>query len=182
MASFPLLFGAPSFGSEDRDQWIRVLTLFLQDPFKPQASIVNGAMQVNYQYSIPGEAITGTVPGSAIWRNNAHGIRELNEFSDSEYIADNTTRNMSDRPCILFAYNATDNTGAIYICCGTTFANSGAFLVYATDAPKWTTNAPLAGAISCYHDGSSAFIFDNQMGHTVTIFGCVISLGDQITS
>ncbi len=178
MANFvPALFGKPSFGSQERDAWLEALMLFLADPFRP----VGG----RYNFEVPADAINFdnfSIPGEAIWRNNSHGIRELNEFSEFVTIADTATRNVSDRPCVLFAYNATDNVAAVYLMVGTSFASSGAFRVYATDTTKWTTNAPLAGNISAYHDGSSAFILDNQMGHSVNVFCCVVSLGDPITS
>ena len=180
MASFPLLFGAPAFGNEDRDQWIRVLTLFLQDPFKPMASSVGGNTSTLYGWSVPGEAITGTVPGSAIWRNNSYGIRELNEFSESDTIADSATMAISNRPAVLFVYSATDNYRAIYMLYGTTFANSNADLVWGNNT-YWTTNAPTANRLSCYHDGAD-WVLDNQLGHSVTLYMCIVSLGDQVSS
>lgn len=175
MANFmPVLAGRPDFGSKDRNSWLEVLMMFLGDPFRP----ING----RYQYTIPADAIVGEISGSSIWRNNAHGIRELNEFSESFQLTDTEVKTVSDRPCIMFAYNATDNVGCIYACYGTTYASSGAFIVHTNDATKFTVNAPLAGYIACYHNGTSAFVFDNQMGHEVQVFGCVISIGDQMTS
>lgn len=178
MASFPLLFGAPSFGSEDRDQWIRVLTLFLQDPFKPQASIVNGAMQVNYQYSIPGESITGTVPGSAIWRNNAHGIRELNESPEKVTLADTASQTISDRPGVVFAYNSTDEKPAIYHLYGSS-GTANAVGIGGFFGPGSWDFPGTAGTIGI-GPGTGGWVIENNLGYDVDVYLCVVSLGPQI--
>lgn len=51
MASFPVLFGQPPFGNEDRDAWLRALTQFLADPFRP----IGGKPSI----TVPASAITG---------------------------------------------------------------------------------------------------------------------------
>lgn len=173
MASFPVLFGMPTFGSEDKDAWLRALTMFLGDPFRK----IGG----QYSFTVPGDAIVGPIAGASVWRNNGYGIRELNEFSESDTIADAGTMGLSNRPAVLFAYSATDNEIAIYLLAGTTYANSGAFLVYGNNT-YWTTNTGTANRLSAYHDGSASFLFDNQLGHSVTLYMCIISLGEQITS
>lgn len=174
MANFnPVLFGKPSFGSQDRDAWLECLLLFLGDPFRP----IGG----KYAFTVPGDAITGEVPGSAIWRNNSYGIRELNEFSESNYINDGDTMEISNRPGVLFVYCETDILEAIYFLKGNTYAASGSELVHGNNT-YWTTNAPLAGYIACYHNGTSAWVLDNQTGNQVKLYMCIVSLGEQVTS
>ena len=167
-SSFPILFGAPSFGDEDRDQWIRVLQLFLQDPFAPHAVTVGGETQVRYGYTVPAGAITGEISGSQIWKYNSYGIRELNEFSQATEFALAEVKAISNRPGALFVWTSLGGYAiASLLYSGVEIAAySGAITnVFGT-----------AASVNIYKDDNEWFV-QNLTGAGISIYMCIISMG-----
>lgn len=179
---FPSLFGKPDFGNLDRNAWLETLMLRLGDPFRP----ING----KYEYTVPGDAIrgpidgsliTGSIPGSAVWKNNAFGIRELNEFSESRLVADGDFITVSDRPGYLFIYSHDDAVGAVYELYGNSFGTLNASLFGGTitvwgfpgDAGKLGVGKKL---------GEDTWVLENLTGSDRTVNMCMMSLGPQVLS
>lgn len=112
-SSFPILFGAPSFGDEDRDQWIRVLQLFLADPFQPHAVNVGGTTQVKYGWDIPAGAITGGINAAPL---NSYGIPQMLVSSTLTDFDNAAIVSLADRPGFLLLwvfYQSNDNIGVL---------------------------------------------------------------------
>jgi hypothetical protein len=164
-SSFPILFGAPSFGDEDRDQWIRVLQLFLQDPFAPHAVTVGGETQVQYGWTVPPGAISSG--GNYTYSNN-FGIRELNPFSGTSTFSDNAT--ISDRAGVLFAFSDNYSKGAIYI-----LYDEGSTVAFSND-PSYFGSVRDEASLNIYWDGGNWRI----QSYGSDVYLCITSMGPQI--
>ena len=171
-SSFPILFGAPSFGDEDRDQWIRVLQLFLQDPFAPHAVTVGGETQVRYGYTVPAGAITGEISGSQIWKYNSYGIRELNEFSQATEFALAEVRSVSNRPAILFIWTS---SGDGY--CVAALLDGSVEILNFNGA--FTNVVDTAASINVYDLDGTEWAVQNLTGAGISLYMCIISMGEQ---
>jgi hypothetical protein len=51
------LFGPPSFGSRERDDYISILRQRMNNPFAPTAKVVGGVAGVAYEWTVPSGAI-----------------------------------------------------------------------------------------------------------------------------
>lgn len=200
MASmFPILFGAPSFGNEERDQWVRVLQLFLADPFAPHAVNVGGTTQVSYGWTVPAGAVvgggggiidinsgtTGLLPWSRLsgvpsfWVNNNYGVRELNPFSTPTMISHGVAVSISDRPGLLFVFGETNNNFAMFMCGYDTFDNSGNIQVLASgDAADFSTLQDNADTFNCYFNNGE-WIVQNNFPYCNKFYMTFLSLGQQ---
>lgn len=171
MASgFPILFGPPSFGDEDRDQWIRVLTLFLQDPFAASGVNIGGQLVSNSGWQVPASAISGL---DLTFRNN-FGIRELNPFSGGTAIANGDTREISDRAGVLFIFSADASIAAIYY-----LGDPSTAVWVSTGLADWSSVASTAGKTNIYFDGSSRWVVENLTGSDQNYYMLISSMGEQ---
>lgn len=170
-SAFPILFGPPSFGDEDRDQWIRVLTLFLQDPFVGMASkIGNGAVTVNNGWQVPAGNITGL---DLTFKNN-FGIRELNPFSEATTLANAEVRTISDRPGVLFIFSE-DGSGCAVFGLATNFTR-----LWLTDGYTIWGNTAGVADINVYYDaGDDDWKIENNSGATASVYMLISSMGAQ---
>ena len=167
---FPILFGAPSFGNEERDQWVRVLQLFLADPFAPHAVNVGGTTQVSYGWTVPAGAVVGNT-----WRNNTHGVREYNEFPDYIELAPNESWPVSDRAGFLFLYTADGNMGLFsLLSVGTDKSQAGVVIIW-QDATAFG-NIVSHDGVACYFDGATWRV-KNTGALDVRVYPCVMSMG-----
>lgn len=176
MASmFPILFGAPSFGNEERDQWVRVLQLFLADPFAPHAVNVGGTTQVSYGWTVPAGAVVGG--GSGAPDVNAFGLRELNPspIATSMGLGDIVT--ISDRPGLLFVFGDTYNSLAIFSC-----GISNVQVLVSADALDFATYQGASGTFNCYWDsGDSRWKVENNFfPYGTDFYMAFMSLGAQV--
>ena len=202
MASmFPILFGAPGCGNEERDQWIRVLQLFLADPFAPHAVNVGGETQVSYGWTVPAGAISGGGPGGIIdidsgtsgslpwsrlsgvpgfWQNNDYGIRELNPFSNYTMLSHRTAAAISDRPGVLFVFGqTTNNTFAMFMCGWDPYDGSGNVQILASgDVTDFSTLQGNSDTFNCFFD-SGTWIVENKYPYCNKFYLTFLSLGQQ---
>ena len=169
MASgFPILFGPPSFGDEDRDQWIRVLTLFLQDPFASSGVNIGGQLVTNSGWQVPASAISGL---DLSFHNN-YNVRELNPFSTPTSLSNGETRVISDRPGVLFIFSADGAGGAIF------GLMTGFTRLWLTDGYTIWGNAVNYQDINVYYD-SDRWLIQNNSGGDTSVFMLISSMGDQ---
>lgn len=171
-SSFPVLFGAPSFGDEDRDQWIRVLTLFLQDPFVGMASQVGGGdVTVNNGWQVPASAITGL----DLTLKNNFGVRELNPFSEATVVGNGNTEVISDRPGLLVLYQGIGAPAAVY---GLTDGFTYCWLY--TDLGAFSTAQGTSGKTNVFYDaGDEKWKIENLTGADVDYYLLIASMGEQ---
>lgn len=171
MASgFPILFGPPSFGDEDRDQWIRVLTLFLQDPFAVSGVNIGGQLVTNSGWQVPASAISGL----DLTFRNGFGIRELNPFSGFTTILNGDTREISDRAGVLFIFDQGATKAAIYY-----LGDPNTIVWASTGLGDWGSVAATGGKTNIYFDGSSRWIVENLTGSDQNYFMLISSMGEQ---
>lgn len=175
MASmFPILFGAPSFGNEERDQWVRVLQLFLADPFAPHAVNVGGTTQVSYGWTVPAGAIdNGNAPDD---RYNNFGIREYNPFPIATAMELGDIVTISDRPGLLFVFGEPDNNLAIFSC-----GISNVQVLVSADPTDFATYQGASGTFNCYWDsGDSRWKVENNFPSATDFYMAFMSLGAQV--
>jgi len=169
-SGFPILFGPPSFGDEDRDQWIRVLTLFLQDPFATTSVNIGGNLVTNSGWQVPASAISGL----DLTFKNGFDIRELNPFSEATALADGETKTISDRPGVLFAFTA-DGSGCAVFGLATGFTR-----LWLTDGFSYWGNAVGSSDINVYYDsGDDRWKIENNSGADTSIYMLISSMGAQ---
>lgn len=176
MASgFPMLFGAPGFGNEDRDQWIRVLTLFLQDPFALHAVQVGGSTQVSSAWQVPASAIADLPPSTAY---NAYDIRELNQNPESRTLSPGGSLGISDRPG-LFLVQVDNANMALFALVGhdRAAANLGVVIIW-QDATFFGNIISYSG-LTCFYNGSHWRLLNNTLD-TLVVYPLIASLGPQL--
>ena len=174
MASgFPILFGAPSFGDEDRDQWIRVLTLFLADPFAISGVNIGGNLVTNSGWQVPSSAITGL---DLTFTNN-FGVRELNPFSSPTSVSNGSTSTISDRPGLLVLFQGIGLPAAVF---GLTDSFTHCWLY--TDLGAYSTAQGVSGKTNVYYDaGEEKWKIENLTGADVDYYLLIASMGAQRT-
>lgn len=169
-SSFPILFGAPGFGNEERDQWIRVLTLFLQDPFVGMAQSIGGNLTVNNGWKIPASAITGL---DLTFKNN-YNIRELNPFSESTAVSNGAQVEISDRPGVLFVFSEDASKAAVY---GLSTSPS---VWVSTGLTDWSSTSGTPTKTNIFYNGSNRWLIENLTGTDQNYYMLISSMGAQL--